>query len=1319
MSTLMNNTSSYVVSVDSRGRPSGQPDNDYDIELGRVERVHTIQLAAAHVPESRQLFRRSDKFLCSSGHVTIPPLALLTITETLGDGSPPHTCTLRLPPTLNRATAREDGTPGITTTFPHFRDDVSWGHLVGSAVGLGEPLPLDVYSNTEPAHDDPYDLELQNLPGDGIFHPEEVSLQGSVSYCSYVEHGGLRLEHLFERLMTQIRALPSSPPPVLNDAVFMYSSDIECGEISTNETRLVVRLPIINLNKDPIMRTGEYVRIVEDDGSDFVGQSGAHYSAKERAVTFCHRTNGFEYYIVEDFGDEEPSLLHDVAGCPDHGGETQNSHRYALQRQQWLRGRLTLEPTYEGIVAQCSVAGIRSRSEERAYRCVVGRAIPTVWLADSWRGRDHRRFHRSSANEETVHGVFTRNILGIGSSGLELRTDGSGTIRWARGALVRSVSIGPGSKPLEQDDESIVADLVAGLHPYDFVAAARATGGFLNNDGERTLTLVDVHGVSHATIIPLRRFDQFSFAAFLRDAFRDRCDVEDKGNEGLVFRSPEAHPGSTIELRCGSRALARMLRLPVCRRAEVHRSDVTMETYTLLGERAAAAWQRTELAARLTVSVHKSRRRLEITSDNIVASVADVRVGGATASHVESNGAYRSQATLEVVEAGSGRYVNHGVYHCAREEQRPHMADPVVRVSTDATTGSVESVVVLQPGFIRENDQFHIYLEGVALENMALVRVASTNGASVSPLVPALVLRSRDDEIALEGVMRSSTEFAPDWSGASGFTRWPSNVPDAHCDVVQFTSGETATLPVLRSEHNATEGTLEMTVVDPLSLRPVPHLDNFVRINSRVRVVGPNGVDTDQYVVHGVSGKTVTIETRSMGLHMSPNRIVSSSEKSGIVTVVTDGPHGLRSTAGARVVVGTASGGVTCIVYSVEDARTVRLVPHQPLTNPTALYAWLVEVVSRSAYGVVCGVSEQVPRSSVHTRPDGGDPVDVTIVEVDPVTAGVTKVYVDEAQHTAGDRLLLHRAGDSRATIEWKGASWVVVTAGSGYTALAVVKGIPSAHVVHEPWHHGVCVAPTAGMLHRTMVSDLSDHLRTGQLPLPHVAWAEVGGSERHFTAAPGEKLTENALLRRTSMSSWERVTSLDSWRVHIDADTGGAPLADESRALRGDRWFSASASSTTSPTPHPLRPVKMVLRSSVPTLLFENHVGSRLGFPIGMTPAETDQQIVAPHVLQLAPPDYILMTLEHGGAGGDALHTHNWRGDVRNIFAKLYTGPSHLTLTANVAHRRYVFNQDVSRLRVRFFNPDWSPCDFQGRPHSLSLILQTHAGSVSNALMR
>jgi hypothetical protein len=658
------------------------------------------------------------------------------------------------------------------------------------------------------------------------------------------------------------------------------------------------------------------------------------------------------------------------------------------------------------------------------------------------------------------------------------------------------------------------------------------------------------------------------------------------------------------------------------------------------------------------------------------------------------------------------------------------MSDPVVRVSTvDDDTGVddgvVRSVVVLQPGFIRPGELYRIYLEGVDSENMTQVRVGPVSGSRVLP-VPALVLRSRDDELALEGYMRPGTEFAPDWSQVTGFTRWPSNVPDAHCDVVQLTSGETATLPVVMSEHDAEDGTLELTVVDPLSLRRVPHLNNFVRVGDRVRVVGPSGVDTDQYVVAGVSETTVSITTDSMSLHMSPNRIVSFVENSGIVTVVTDGPHGLRSTAGARVVVGTAAGsGITCVVYRVEDARTVLLVPQQPVTAPlVALYAWLVEVASRSAYGVVCGGSEQVHRSSVHTRPGGALlDVDVTIDEVDPVTSGVVAVSTPAHNYATGDRLLLHRAGDSRATIEWddEEASWVVVTAGSGYAAGAVVKGTPSAHVVHEPWHHGVRVAPTAGMLHRTTVSDLSDHLRTGHLPLPHFTWADVGGSERHFTDSPYD-LTTNALLRRTGMPSWERVASLDEqepWRVHIDPTMGGAPLAGESRALRGDRWFSFSASSSTSPTPHPLRPVKMVLRSAVPTLIFENNVGSRLGFPIGMTPAETDQQIMAPHVLQLAPPDYILLTLEHGGAGGDATHTHNWRGDIRNIFAKLYTGPSHLTLTANVAHRRYVFNHDVSRLRVRFFNPDWSPCDFQGRPHSLSLILQTHAGSVSNALMR
>ena len=266
------------------------------------------------------------------------------------------------------------------------------------------------------------------------------------------------------------------------------------------------------------------------------------------------------------------------------------------------------------------------------------------------------------------------------------------------------------------------------------------------------------------------------------------------------------------------------------------------------------------------------------------------------------------------------------------------------------------------------------------------------------------------------------------------------------------------------------------------------------------------------------------------------------------------------------------------------------------------------------------------------------------------------------------------------------------------------------------PWHHGVRVAPTAGMLHNTLAADTTQHLLTGQLPLPRLTRSQ--GTTRDTETSVGQVLVENHLVVREGTGArWERVTvgpnGTSSFTVEASADASSS-----SRMLRGDRWFSVSGSSTVHPTPHPLRPVQLLLRSAVPTLLFEEYVGSRLGFPSGMAAAETDRRLLGPHVLRLAPPDYILMTLDLGGrpTEGHNYHSHTWRGDKRPIFAKLYTGSSHLTLTANVAHRRYMIPQDVWRVRVAFYNPDWSKCDFNGRSHSLTLMFNKIEGSTSAA---
>jgi hypothetical protein len=158
-------TSVYGVSVDSRSRPFNQPDNKYDIDLGRtLDRVKSIQLGSIQIPDCRYAFD-SHSILQYSEPITMPPDTHLFIAETtmvcnLEDNS--HTTTtkvfnLLLPPTLNQVIEYTPGPPnGEDTVLAEYDTGLDFAikyyPLVGKSVSIvGGHFPQSIMQSPMPA----------------------------------------------------------------------------------------------------------------------------------------------------------------------------------------------------------------------------------------------------------------------------------------------------------------------------------------------------------------------------------------------------------------------------------------------------------------------------------------------------------------------------------------------------------------------------------------------------------------------------------------------------------------------------------------------------------------------------------------------------------------------------------------------------------------------------------------------------------------------------------------------------------------------------------------------------------------------------------------------------------------------------------------------------------------------------------------------------------------------------------------------------------------------------------------------------------------
>ena len=94
----------------------------------------------------------------------------------------------------------------------------------------------------------------------------------------------------------------------------------------------------------------------------------------------------------------------------------------------------------------------------------------------------------------------------------------------------------------------------------------------------------------------------------------------------------------------------------------------------------------------------------------------------------------------------------------------------------------------------------------------------------------------------------------------------------------------------------------------------------------------------------------------------------------------------------------------------------------------------------------------------------------------------------------------------------------------------------------------------------------------------------------------------------------------------------------------------------------------------------------------------------VSPLTWNLTAPDYILITLSNVSSD---MNSHNWDGDNRPIFAKLQLTAPYLLVSENFLFSSTAGFDRLNQVTVSFFNPDWTPCRFNGKAVNFNLIFE------------
>jgi len=93
-----------------------------------------------------------------------------------------------------------------------------------------------------------------------------------------------------------------------------------------------------------------------------------------------------------------------------------------------------------------------------------------------------------------------------------------------------------------------------------------------------------------------------------------------------------------------------------------------------------------------------------------------------------------------------------------------------------------------------------------------------------------------------------------------------------------------------------------------------------------------------------------------------------------------------------------------------------------------------------------------------------------------------------------------------------------------------------------------------------------------------------------------------------------------------------------------------------------------------------------------------------APFSWNLLPPDYMLIVLKVTCAAND-IHTHSYRGTSFPIFAKMMITFPFISVSEEMLFTKFAGHARIRDLVIEFQNPDGSLVDFNGRPHTFTLL--------------
>ena len=93
-----------------------------------------------------------------------------------------------------------------------------------------------------------------------------------------------------------------------------------------------------------------------------------------------------------------------------------------------------------------------------------------------------------------------------------------------------------------------------------------------------------------------------------------------------------------------------------------------------------------------------------------------------------------------------------------------------------------------------------------------------------------------------------------------------------------------------------------------------------------------------------------------------------------------------------------------------------------------------------------------------------------------------------------------------------------------------------------------------------------------------------------------------------------------------------------------------------------------------------------------------------SPFTWNLLPPDYMVIVL-HVTCSSTDIHTHSYRGTSFPIFAKMLLTFPYTNISEEMLFTSFPGFAKMSSLGIEFQNPDGSPVEFNGRPHTFTLL--------------